>query len=250
MEIKNSTLSRRGLLAGIPAAAAVTAAPAAAATFLAKPDPIFAIIEQHRQAIVAFSAARALSNGLHEEWNAQRDPRGIYLYEFPDSECDAERRPDGSIVMNLRKTDTMIPAFAEVPADIDRVDEKYITCDDLAAWKVNKMEEWERWAGRDNHALQAAYDARNSAYEHFTAATAEPNTMPTTLAGMAALLRAIAETYDCEGDENGDVWGGTLYDHNDRDEEGDFAGDPITDNAGLLMEILENLAATVLSIQA
>jgi hypothetical protein len=73
-------------------------------------------------------------------------------------------------------------------------------------------------------------------------ATARLNVRPSTLAGVAALLRYIAEISDDEED-----WNLAIYEKDD-DEDADYDRDPIVDNDGLLQEILETLAEVAESI--
>ncbi len=64
------------------------------------------------------------------------------------------------------------------------------------------------------------------------------------MAGVAALLRYIAEIRDDEED-----WNLALYEKDD-DGDADYDRDPIVDNEGLLQEILETLAEATESIRA
>jgi hypothetical protein len=72
-------------------------------------------------------------------------------------------------------------------------------------------------------------------------ATAALNTRPTTLAGVMALLRYVAETYSAD-DES--PWTAMIFDDEDNPNE------PTLDNAELLQDILDTLADTLESVQA
>jgi hypothetical protein len=84
-----------------------------------------------------------------------------------------------------------------------------------------------------------AFDAWDEAHRRYIMATANLNVRPGTMAGVAALLRYIAEIRDDEED-----WNLALYEEDD-DGDADYDRDPIVDNEGLLQEILETLAETV-----
>jgi hypothetical protein len=70
--------------------------------------------------------------------------------------------------------------------------------------------------------------------------TAELNTRPTTMAGVAALLRYISEYHD------DDVWTDVIYEEADEDCE----RPPRIDNRGLFEAVLEILAETAESFHA
>jgi hypothetical protein len=65
------------------------------------------------------------------------------------------------------------------------------------------------------------------------------------MGGCQALLRTVTESYD--GDEG--AWDGIVFEKYD-EESWDCIGDPITDNACLLIRIIETLADAVQSIRA
>jgi hypothetical protein len=253
-------LTRRSMFMGIavPALTGAAITPSAAADILGKADPIFAVIERHRQIMEAYCQAVACHQQLRKEHEAKQDPRGVYLYDAPETEMvvncvdgttcklDDDRLPlrEGES-WSIVPTGGIAPVFAHFPVDIVRADQKYIGCDDFEAWQAEKLEEyWKREGLRGDGPLHAAWDAINDAHERLIVATAGLNARPATLAGVAALLRTVAESYD--GDD-GDIWGGMVYDH---DEDGECIGDPVIDNTDLMLEIVEMLADVVQSLAA
>jgi hypothetical protein len=238
----DQTLSRRRLLARIPAVAAA-AVPAAATALGGLPatgdDPVFAVIERHRQAFEAYNATDEIFHRLAEEQEAQRNPDGIYLGEFPEikQEFFGEWR---DLQMREVHTGRMVPRYGRLPVEID--DSVPADCADPDAWKAQKHRELKEWFGStEGSPRSVAYDAWNAAHRRLVVATAELNTRPSTLAGVAALLRCVAESYG--GDDDGDIWNGLLFEEGDENSE----RAPIVDNDGLLKEILETLAEAVLA---
>jgi hypothetical protein len=237
----DTTLSRRRLLASMPAAAAAMA-PAAASALCRLPasedDPVFAIIERHRQAFEAYEITGKIFHRLAKEQEAKQNPEGIYLGEYP------EIKPEFSgdaYDFRIRKVPTgrMVPRYATLPREID--DNIPADCADPEAWKAQKYREFDEWFGCDDGSPRTvAYDAWNAAHRHFIATTAELNIRPSTLAEVAALLRYIAEFHDAE------VWTDCMYEEDDEDSE----RPPIVDNDGLFKEILETLAEVAESIRA
>ena len=269
----DSRLSRRRLLASVPAVAA--AGVPAAATALgglatgAADDPIFAAIERHRKAFDAYREAKEHHHELREEHEAERDPQGIYLGEYPEIEmvteysdgrtcrmateadgrarrADLDNSPKGDISSwGPVATGRMVPRYATLPWHIDY--SVPADCADPDAWKAEKWREFKQWSGIcDGSPASIASDARNEAHARLIEATAALNARPATLAGVAALLRTVAEFYD--GDE-GSIWGGTIY-AEDEDGDADYERKPLVDNAGILQEILETLAEVVESTAA
>jgi hypothetical protein len=260
----DSTLSRRRLLASVPALAA-TMAPASGTALSVyrtgtENDPVFSAIERHRVAFGAYQQAKERHRDARKAFEARRDPRGVYLYDAPETTLVVEY-PDGGRVdfrdintSNLPNgercnreiyTGHTVAVFADNPRHIRQADEDCIECADFEVWQDQKLEELLQWRGCYDDLIGAARELEHHAFECLVAATAELNTRPTTLAGTAALLRTIAQSYD--GD-NGDIWDGTVY--GEHDEDGDVVGDPILDNNGLLLEILKTLAEAVQSIHA
>jgi hypothetical protein len=240
-----TNLSRRRLLASsMPALATAAAMAPVAATALCRlptgagDDPVFAVIERHRQAIEAYKVTGEISTRLYSEWEEQQDPRGFYLGEYPE----IKREVTGEIhALQFREVHTgcMVPRYATCPADID--DSVPAGCADADAWKAQKRREFDEWSGcNEGSPKSVAFDAWNAAHRRFIAATAELNIRPTTLAGVAALLRYIAEFHDDE------VWTDVIYEDDDEDCE----REPIVDNDGLFREILETLAEVAESIGA
>jgi len=133
----------------------------------------------------------------------------------------------------------MVPRYATCPADIDN--NVPDGCADPAAWKAQKRREFDEWSGcNEGSPKSVAYNAWNAAHQRFVSATAELNTRPGTLAGVAALLRHIAEFHDDE------VWTDIIYEDDDEDDE----RPPVIDNNGLFKAVLETLAEAAESIRA
>ena len=242
----NTNLSRRRLLARLPAAAA--AMPAAASALCRLPaegdDPVFAAIEEHRQAFEAHKSAEEMSARAYAEWDEQHDGRGLYLGEYPE----IKHRFTGEFVDRVPEvaevhTGRMVTRYATLPREID--DNIPADCADPETWKAQKYREFNEWFGLNEGAPKSkAYDAQNAAYRRLIEATAELNVPPTTLAGVAALLQYIAESYD--GDDDEGAWTAILFAEDDEDGE----REPIVDNERLLQEILETIAEAVDSIGA
>jgi len=245
MSNNTTNLSRRKLLASMPAAAAAMA-PAAVSALgglsAEGDDPVFAAIERHKEAFKANKSAEEISTRLYAEWDEQHDARGMYLGEYPEikykfsGEFTGEARiPEVHEV----RTGRMVPRYATCPADIDN--NVPDGCADPEAWKEQKRLEFDEWSGCDEGSPKSvAYDAWTAANRRLVAATAELNTRPTTLAGVAGLLRYIAEFHDDE------IWTECIYEEDDEDSE----RPPLIDNDGLFKEILEMLAEATESIRA
>jgi len=238
---RDSNLFRRKLLASMPAAAAAMA-PAAASAICRLPtdgeDSVFAAIERHRKAFEAYNATHEIFQRLAEEREAQRNPDGIYLGEFPEikREFFGEWR---DLQMREVHTGRMVPRYATLPREID--DNVPADCADPDAWKAQKRRELKEWSGStEGSPKSVAYDAWNAAHRRLVEATAELNTRPSTLAGVAALLRYIAEFHDDE------VWTDCVFEKDDENGE----RPPIADNDGLFKEVLETLADAAETISA
>jgi hypothetical protein len=135
-----------------------------------------------------------------------------------------------------------VPFYARFPRDID--DNVPADCADPEAWKAQKHREWWEWStGGENSPQSMAFDAWNEAHRRYIVATAKLNVRPGTIAGVAALLRYIAEIRDDEED-----WNLALYEEDDNGD-ADYDGALIVDNDGLFKEILETLAAAAESIR-
>jgi hypothetical protein len=252
-------LSRRRLLASVPAVAA-TVAPVAATALCRLPagaadGPIFAAIERHRKAFEEWHAAGELHTKLRKEHEAQRGP-GVYLGEEEETEAivtfadgtthkfDHDHLPtgDGDTWSDV-PTGRILPCYAQSPRDID--DNVPADCADPEAWKAEKRREfWEWSSGGESSPQWMAFDAWNKTHRHYILVTAELNIRPSTMAGVAALLRYMAEIRDDE--ENWDL---CLYE-NDDDDDDDCKGELVVDNAGLFERILETLADAVETLAA
>jgi hypothetical protein len=240
-------LSRRKLLASMPAVAAA-GVPGAAMALCRLPaegdDQVFAAIERHRKAVAEYKSTEEISTRLYAEWDKQHDARGMYLGEYPEIKHKFTGEFMGGIPeLQEVHTGCMVPRYATIPREID--DNVPADCADPEAWKAQKRREFDEWSGCDENSPKSlAYDAWNAAHRRLVAATAELNTRPSTLAEIAALLRYIAESYD--GDDDEGAWNAILFAEDDEDSE----REPIVDNERLLQEILEILADEVESIRA
>ena len=238
--MKTDTFTRRRLLARMPAVAAAMAP--AAATALGglaanKNDPVFAAIQRHRQAFEAYHEADAVHQQLRDEHEAQRNPDGIYLGEFPEIRHEVSGEWHALQTREVH-TGRMAPRYANFPAKIDN--NVPADCPDPDAWKAQKHRELDEWFGCfDGSAISVAYHAWNALHQQLIEATAELNTRPSTLAGVAALLRYIAEFHDDE------IWADVIYEDDDEDSE----RPPIIDNTGLFQTVLGTLADAAESIR-
>jgi hypothetical protein len=237
-----TNLTRRKLLASMPAAAAM--APAAATALCRLPsgdDPVFAAIERHRKAFDAYNAAHAAGAKIRKEYEAQRDPRGIYLGEVPEKKWITERIGAQRLDREI-PTDRMVPCYAKHPGDIDN----YVPtdCTDIEAWKAEKHREWKQWSGfYEGSPISIASDVWNDGHMVLIDATIDLNVKPTTLAGVAALLAYVATFPDNE------IWTDVsfhLSDCNDDEEEDEEDGNS---ELGFLKNILLTIAAAAQSIR-
>jgi hypothetical protein len=240
-----TNMSRRRLLASsMPALAAAAAmAPVAVSALCRLPaggdDPVFAAIERHRKAFEAYKSTGEISTRLYSEWEKQQDPRGFYLGEYPEIKHEVTGEIH-ALQFHEVHTGCMVPRYATCPANIDN--SVPADCADADAWKAQKRREFDEWSGcNDGSPKSIAYDAWDAAHRRLVVATAELNTRPSTLAGVAALLRYIAEFHDDDG-----VWADCLFEEDDEDSE----RPPIINNNGLFKKILETLAETAESIGA
>jgi hypothetical protein len=208
----DTTLSRRRLLAGVPAVAAigvpsVATAPGGLAT---GDDPIFAAIERHREAFESYSNTDEVHIRLREEHEAQRDPRGIYLGEGPEVEYVRIIREIGEnrCVLPAREIHTgrIVPIFATFATVIEENVPKSLTVEvDIEAWKAEKYREFEQWHGLyDGAPISVAWTAWNAAHDVLRDAAEALKIPPTTLAGLEALLNYVGEFPDDESWTNED----------------------------------------------
>jgi hypothetical protein len=141
-----------------------------------------------------------------------------------------------------------VPVYAHNLYDIAMAERKLdLDDEDLRAWQKEKLEAFRQWDGDYDTAIQAAYRAERQAWRHLIMATAEIDTPPTTPAGVFALLCTIADSYDCDDNDDG-AWDGVVWERNK--ENGDTDGDAIVDNAGLLLRVIRTLADAAQSMQA
>jgi hypothetical protein len=160
----DSNLSRRKLLASMPAAAAAMA-PAAAIALGGLPtdDPVYAAIEAHREAFEEYKSADEITTQPYAEWDAQHDPRGMYLGEYPEIKYRFTREFTGEArIPEVHEVHTgrMAPRYAINPADIDN--NVPAGCADPDAWKAQKPREYDEWSGCDEGSPKSA------AYNHGT----------------------------------------------------------------------------------
>jgi len=152
-----TTLSRRRLLASVPAVAAagVPSVATALGGLAADPDPIFAAIERHREAFAVYSNTGEVHIRVREEHEAQRDPRSVYLGEGQEVEYVRIIREIGEnrCVLPAQEIHTgrMVPTFAVCLPDIDRYASAHLKdCTDIEAWKAEKTRAWHHWHGIDD----------------------------------------------------------------------------------------------------
>jgi len=258
----NLSLSRRRLLASMPAAAAM--APAAASAICRLPvdgdDPVFAVIERHRKAFEAYNTTHAIVRQARRKHEAQRSENGVYLYSFPDFKFEPPSEENSAIAALRIPTGTLVHAFAKFPRDIgcaasDASKYAGIASDPAAieAWKAEKYEEWKQWSGiYDGSLISVALDAQNDAHLVLIDATVELNVKPTSLAGVSALLTYVATFPYTE------IWTDVhwrLNDGNDRDDDDDETesgdddpGDECSE-LGFLKHILLTLAEAAESLR-
>jgi hypothetical protein len=196
--------SRRTVLAGIsvavaPAVAAVDKSLGAVAL---GDDPIFAAIDQHRQAWRAEEQALARFDEIDDDPAVELVR--IILGEYP--ETTTETVEVTSEVFHVRHVPTgrMIPIVAHCPRDIERDAPRKLTAPERAAWIEEKNAELERVQARhdDQYEVSArgiAEDAWSDAGHALECATAQlAATRPTTAAGVAAALVYWAELPDAD----------------------------------------------------
>ncbi len=214
----NTTQSRRGFLAVLSAGAAATMAPAALAATLPLPetapsalaptvaatpeaDPIFAVIAEHRAAWTRLDEADKLHATLREAADDEGlyAPPKIHLYDFPEREAETLVATADEWHTRFTPTGKMIPAFATSVADIKKSVPKGLTKSQRAYWVRKKKLELKRaeeamWERIDNSECGRACDAWNAADSALRDITARlVSTPPSTIAGVAAVLKHIAD---------------------------------------------------------
>ncbi len=240
----NTTLSRRRLLASMPAAAAAMV-PVAASAVCRLPtdgeDPVFAAIKQHRKAFDAYREACAVNHRLREERKAKRNPEGVYLGEVPEQKWITEtvgaQRLDREI-----PTGRMVPSYATYPAAINN--HVPTGCTDIEVWKAAKHRELKQWSGVcEGSPISIAWQTQNDAHEALLDAAIALNMKPTTLAGVAALLDYVVIFPKTE------IWTDADYhfhrddDEEDHEESDEYCGEEDENlELGFLKDILVTLA--------
>jgi len=89
-------------------------------------------------------------------------------------------------------TGRMVPLFVQCPGDIDRHIHPSLTApSDIEAWKAQKYDEVRKWmgCGYEGSPISAAWQVWNDAHTTLIDATVALKVRPTTLAGLAAMLR-------------------------------------------------------------
>jgi hypothetical protein len=195
--------SRRNLIisAAVATAAAVAApsiASAAAASVEAQPDPILAAIEAHRRANAAYlEAEEPLGRTLERK---QRRPRVLLGYH------------DGRGVITSAPTGKRVPTYAYSIADIERNAGDFIDLEGRDKWIVQRAAELEKDEQRlaKQHAktkLGKLEAIRDKAYEGERERLWDLIwTRPTTINGLAALLRYCRENQSINELVHEDTW--------------------------------------------
>jgi hypothetical protein len=230
--------SRRGLLIGLMAAAAVPVAPAIAKAVgpASEPDPIFALIAEHRAAWDRYDEANAVRSELREKADEEGlyDLSRIHLYDFPDKEVETLVSTEQEFHIRFVPTSKMIPVFASHLHEIKRDAPKWLTKSQRAYWirkkkRELKLAEEARMELINNSECGRAYHVWCAADTVLRDITAHlVGSRPTSIAGAAAVLKHIAEF---------------AVDHDDIFEGDDQAVQIMADIADALLNMIERWQA-------
>jgi hypothetical protein len=203
MMTTDTNLSRRKLLASMPAAAAMAPIGATALCRLpAGDDPMIEAVARHRQAWQAHETAWEHMSKTEDEFGSEETAR-IFLYEYDETEGDAVKNNDEEFHIRWKKTGKKKPVFATDYADIERDVPQHLrgTKQTAAreAWVASKKKELDAAKEAQEErvkqtpagiALQAAREAGDA----LTAADEDLlDTSATTVAGVAAVLEYFAD---------------------------------------------------------
>jgi hypothetical protein len=218
--LNSNTTSRRAfLLRSAPVAAAIvmagsaTAVEAAAALpadpipNIAPPaaDPIFALIEQHREALREEKRTHELFEEHAEAYPLEDDNnRGVAVGEQACTELDRVFETDADGVSNMRwfQTTKMRPIVVFIPKMIASYVPKDLDEVERATWIKDKTKELRRnrrayKKRNENSARSLAWDAWNEAGKVTDGLSKQLiETSPTTVAGVAAVMAHWSEVMD------------------------------------------------------
>jgi hypothetical protein len=179
-----SALSRRSLVASTAALPAL-AVPAAVSAAI-EPDPIYAAIEAHRIAYIAWGKALKHQSGIPVDKDHPPQAQ-IHLYDRPKIDVAVTRREMGEIVS----------ICASYPEEIEEHAPPNLNGAELDAWRVQKVNELhaeqtrlnEEFAQTPEGKLWTVANARSD--EHSEAEQKLFDTTATTIHGLLALLAYI-----------------------------------------------------------
>jgi hypothetical protein len=220
--------SRRALLFGI-AAAGFVASPAVASSLLggatapsaetlldglapamaspSGPDPIFALITEHRAAVTAYAQAWDRASKLRDDEEELWEPAKILIGEYPESKTEVIISTDDELHVRHVRTGKMMPITTHLRRDIKQNTPKGLTKSQRAYWIRKKTAELKRAeeardALRDASASGIAWDAMNAASSYLYQLTDQfVDAKPRTIGGAVVLLKywtEFARDYDEE----------------------------------------------------
>lgn len=200
-QTNSDIMSRRKALA--LTAAGLTAAPALAQAASFEPDPIYAAIERCRVAKIAAEDACIAANRLEESLpdETTRKPR-VHLGDVPKFETTAEQDAEGALTIRHKLSATArTPVFADSIEDIKhnasmapKAQREAWIKEKLAALKADEEMLHEAQATAGLIAAQEAEDAAST--EERDAVWELANTVPSTVAGLAAVMAYVREFAD------------------------------------------------------
>jgi hypothetical protein len=183
------------------AAVPVTPAIAKAISPAVEPDPIVALLAEHREAWDRYDEADRLHTRLREKADEEGlyDPVKIHLYDFPEKEVETLLCTDLEWHIRYVLTGKMNSVFASHPAEIKKNAPRELTKSQRAYWMRKKRRELKlaeeaRVDLINNSECGRHYDAWNATDEVLRDITARlVGTRPTTIAGAVAVLKHVAE---------------------------------------------------------
>jgi hypothetical protein len=201
--IMDTVQSRRRFLGVLSAGAASAIAPAAASTLTApaKPDPIFALIAELREAWDRYDAA----DEIHAELREKADEEGLYdlpkihLRDYPEKKAEVVVYNDEEWHTRFTRTGKMLPIFASHPADIKKNAPPELTKSQRAYWVRKKKRELQlaeeaKMELINNSECSRAWRVWNTAHKELGAATMRlVAARPTTIAGVMAAMELWKE---------------------------------------------------------
>lgn len=165
------------------------------AAAVATVDSIFAAIEAHRCAYAEFEKANEAPSRIVGKHHRAR----VHIGDYAENNIVCSKTDDGGITITTTPTDKKSPRYAYDAADIERNVPRDLQGDDRGAWVKQRLAELKKDVSRiaKNHArtklgkLEAIRDAaygreRDTMWDLIW-------TVPTTMNGLAALLRYCRE---------------------------------------------------------